>query len=123
MTDRKNAAMRHKTRSTIQKNPEYITPVFCSQYFPVDSAYHTFKENIAKGYGLEEIQDLLEQYELDAAEISAGLQRLLFGVSEFVKSQQKQKFSTVETQQYLMNHGYTIEVIRLAYLRLNQTLH
>ena len=115
--------MRQKHLSTKSESPEYITPQFYSEEFSSDSAYQTFKENVARGYGLDEIRDILEQNALDEAEISAGLQRLLFTVSEFIKSQQKQKISVVETQQYLMNHGYTLELIRLAYLKLHQTLH
>ena len=115
--------MRHKNNSLSKKNSICIHPTFYAEDFPIDSAYHTFKENISKGYSLEEIQDLLEKHELESAAISAGLQKLLFSVSEFIKSQQKQKISTVETQQYLMNHGYTLEFLRMAYRKLHQTIH
>lgn len=100
-----------------------MNPTFHAAEFPIEAAYHTFKDNLAKGYGLEDIRDILEEKGLDSAEVSAGLQRILFTVSEFIKNQQKNKIPAPETQLYLMDHGYTLELIKLAYFKLHQTLH
>lgn len=96
---------------------------FCHKEYGVETAYCTFRENIAKGYTIGQIQELLENHEADAADISSGLNRLLFTVAEFVKHREKEGFNTGETQLYLLEKGYTIEVIKLAYIKLKHTHH
>ena len=96
---------------------------FHSKEHGVDTAYCTFRENIARGYTIEQIQEVLANRDTDPTDISSGLGRLLFTVTAFIKHREKEGFNTTQTQVYLLERGYTIEVIKLAYLKYQHTHH
>ncbi len=100
-----------------------MRPRLALHHFGIDTVYHTFRENCAKGYPLETIRDLLEEHAIPADEISSGLERLLFTVVAFMKNQKQNNVPFSETEHYLLQQGYTKEIIHLAYLRVYHTQH
>jgi hypothetical protein len=100
-----------------------MRPQLALHDFGVDTVYHTFKENCAKGYPIESIRNILEEHAIPADEISSGLERLLFTVVAFMKSQRQEGVPIQKTEQYLLQHGYSKEIIHLAFLRAYHTQH
>ncbi len=103
--------------------PQPPAPVFQHKEFSTDAVYSTFRENIAKGYTLDQIRTVLEAHQLDEVDISSGLRRLLFSLSEYIKGELRQGKSLEDVQTYLFDHGYTLEVIKLALIKVGQVHH
>ncbi len=85
--------------------------------FPTESAYATFKANMRQGFSKQEIWEFLEENQLDTEQIESGYYKLLFTVGVFLENQLHEGVEFADCKRYLLDKGYSEEVILDAYTK------